>query len=76
MNLIFILQLEPLTEKIMLLLSDDKLRLQFGRKAQDHAMARWDYNVMNGQLKELYNGSIRQTVFCISNNGIHLCTPI
>ena len=36
----FILQLEPLTEKIMLLLSDDELLLQFGRKAQDHAMAR------------------------------------
>lgn len=50
---------KALTEKIEILLSDDGLRAEFGQKAHDHAMARWDYNVMNNQLKELYYSSVR-----------------
>jgi glycosyltransferase involved in cell wall biosynthesis len=49
---------EALTDKIASLLSNDDLRADFGKKAQEHAMARWDYNVMNEQLKELYRSSV------------------
>ena len=48
---------EALTDKINVLLSSDDLRSEFGQKAHDHAMARWDYNVMNAQLKDLYLNS-------------------
>ncbi len=50
---------ETLTDRIVQLLSDDDLRADFGQKAHEHAMARWDYNVMNKQLKELYLNSAR-----------------
>jgi colanic acid/amylovoran biosynthesis glycosyltransferase len=49
---------EALTDKIASLLSNDDLRADFGKNAQEHAMARWDYNVMNEQLKELYLSSV------------------
>lgn len=45
---------KALTERIDVLLNDDEMRKTFAQRAHEHAMKRWDYNVMNAQLKALY----------------------